>query len=152
MARTQYGNMKDMMQDVVFHAINGWMSHVVTHAAHIAATGLEAHMKLTFMKIWKFAVPGREKTGAGLITSIRRTAGRGMKGLEIAEEAARLGTSFPLILKELHLIIWKPMRQGDAAKAAAPSATNFIYLQILPCLCTCLQAGILYSRQVLLYM
>lgn len=128
MARTQYGNMKDMMQDVVFHAINGWMSHVVTHAAHIAATG-QAHMKLTFMKIWKFAVLGREKTGAGLITSIRRAAGRGMKGY-----------------------IWKPMRQGDAAKAAAPSATNFIYLQILPCLCTCLQAGILYSRQVLLYM
>ena len=83
--RIQSGNMKSMMQGFVFHAINGWMSHVVTHAAHIATTGLAAHMKLIFMKIWKPAVPGRERTGGGLITSIRRMAEKGMKGLEMKD-------------------------------------------------------------------
>ena len=81
--RTQSGNMKDMMQDVVFHVISGWMTHVVTRAAHTAATGLAARMKLTFMKTWISVVPCSGRTGAGLITSIKRMAGKGMKGLEM---------------------------------------------------------------------
>lgn len=83
MASTQSGNMKDMMQDVVFHVINGWMSHVVTHTAHTVATGLAARMKLIFMKTWISVVPCSGRTGAGLITSIRRMAEKGMKGLEM---------------------------------------------------------------------
>lgn len=81
--RTQSGNMKDMMQDVVVHVISGWMPHVVTRAAHTAATGLAARMKLTFMKTWISVVPCSGRTGAGLITSIKRMAGKGMKGLEM---------------------------------------------------------------------
>lgn len=81
--RKQYGNMKNMMQDVVFHVINGWMSHVVTHIAYTAATGLAVRMKLTFMRIWGLAVPCSGKTGAGLITSIRNMEEKGMKGLEM---------------------------------------------------------------------
>lgn len=112
----------NMMRIFVFHAIYGLVLPVMTQAAHSAITDQKAHMKHFIMRIWKLAAQWKEKTGAGITTSIRQMVRRNMKEfgmdnnnnletravftdqtvrvyqafpVEIAEEVVRLGSFGP---------------------------------------------------------